>query len=310
MNEHPKIALVTITYNSSDVIDDFLTSVRDQTYKNFKLYIIDNCSTDNTLEKVTAFQEQINMSVITNDHNAGVAAGNNQGIKNALEENCEYIMLINNDTVFEEKLVEKLINYLLEENISIVAPKMMYHDEPDRIWYGGGKLNRWKGYLNEHYGFKELDKGQFKTGTVITYAPTCCVLFHYKVFEDVGLMDEKYFVYHDDSDFFYRILINGSHLMKFYNDVRFLHKVGSLTKSKNGSKENFKFSKFRIEYSTRNTIYYFLKQKKIYTYMYTFLFIVKIYLSVIFLQKYDSKDVNVKSISNNFIEGCKLYLDK
>ena len=308
MRNNPKIGLVTITYNSSDVIDDFLSSVKGQTYKNLKLYVVDNNSADNTLDKVLLVQSGIDTAMIRNDINAGVAAGNNQGIKKALEENCDYIMLVNNDTVFEEKLVEKLVNYLMKENISIVAPKMMYYDEPERIWYGGGKLNRWRGYLNEHCGFKELDRGQFKTGMEITYAPTCCVLFHYQVFKDIGLMDEKYFVYFDDTDFFYRILIDGKHKMRFYNDVKFYHKVGSLSISRIGKGESIKFSIFKIHYSIRNMVYYFLKQKNAYTYFYMSYMIFKLHILLIMSARYRNSDASYMDLYKYLYYGFRLYL--
>ena len=103
-----KIGIVTITYNSAKVIDGFLNSTLNQTHTNFILYIIDNISKDNTLEIINQYQDE-RIKIIANQKNVGVAAGNNQGIKQALQDNCNYILIINNDVEFEYTMFEKLL---------------------------------------------------------------------------------------------------------------------------------------------------------------------------------------------------------
>ena len=91
------------------------------------------------------------------------------------------------------------------------------------------------------------------------YAPTCCLLAKKEVFEDVGLMNEKYFVYFDDTDFSYRVWKDGRHKMLYFPFVEFYHKVGSLTKSFDKQKERTYRGDFFIKQNTRNHVY-FLKQ--------------------------------------------------
>ena len=112
-------------------------------------------------------------------------------------------MLLNNDTVFEEKLIKKLIESHKSYGSSIIVPKINYFI-PNMIWYAGGFFNRKKAFLNSLYrGQGEIDENQYNYDDKIEYAPTCCVfLIHNSVFSDIGLMDEKYFVYFDDVDFF------------------------------------------------------------------------------------------------------------
>ena len=82
-----------------------------------------------------------------------------------------------------------------------------------RIAFGfAGGFDRKKAWINYHRGQNELDEGQYLDNDLIEYAPTCCALIHRSVFEDIGLMDEKYFVYFDDTDFFFRVFKHGKHI--------------------------------------------------------------------------------------------------
>ena len=120
---------------------DFLDSVAKQTYQNFFLYVVDNASSDNTIQEYEQRKRE-NYQLMPNTNNLGVAAGNNQGIKKVLSEDCDFVLLINNDTVFEEKLLQKLIDAHHQYGSSIITPKMMYHDQNNVIWYAGGFFDR------------------------------------------------------------------------------------------------------------------------------------------------------------------------
>jgi hypothetical protein len=135
----------------------------------------------------------------------------------------------------------------------------MYFDDPEYIWYAGSWFNKRKGFLPLHRGMRELDEGQYNNTVEVEYAPTCCLLAKKEVFEDVGLMNEKYFVYFDDTDFSYRVWKDGRHKMLYFPFVEFYHKVGSLTKSFNKEEKRIYRGDFFIKQNTRNHIY-FLKQ--------------------------------------------------
>ena len=83
-----KIGIVTVTYNSSLVLEDF-SSIENQDFLDFHLYIIDNNSTDNTLSKINKWNFSTK-TILKNTNNIGVAAANNQGIKLALKDNCDF----------------------------------------------------------------------------------------------------------------------------------------------------------------------------------------------------------------------------
>ena len=253
-----KVAIITTTYNSADVLPAFLQCIWEQTYHNLTLYVIDNNSEDSTLSILKAINDR-RIVIIANDANLGVAKANNQGINKALEDNFHYILMMNNDVEFESTLLEKLIRFQQQNNYSLVAPKMMYFDNPDKIWYAGSWFVRKNGYLPLHRGINELDSGQYDKIVEIEYAPTCCLLVRKEVFYDVGLMDEKYFVYFDDTDFLYRVWKDGRHKMMYYPDVKFYHKVGSLTKSFRKERVKLYRGHFFLEKNIRNQIYFLKK---------------------------------------------------
>lgn len=85
--------------------------------------------------------------------------------------------------------------------------------------------------------------------------------FEKEVISDIGIFDEKYFAYYDDTDFFYRIYKQQKHQLYYYPFVQFYHKVGGLSNMKNGNAQKFKFNDFYIRLFTRNHVYY-LKNKK------------------------------------------------
>ena len=100
-----KVAIITITYNSSNVIIPFLKCLSESSFKDFKLFIIDNNSVDETVEIICKIKK-IDVQVIENKKNIGVAAANNMGIKLALDQGYQKVLLSNNDIVFDKNIIE------------------------------------------------------------------------------------------------------------------------------------------------------------------------------------------------------------
>ncbi len=248
MSDRRKTGVVTVTYNSEAVIDGFLRSLLQQSHGDFVLYVIDNASSDTTLNRLAGYHDD-RIVVIRNAENRGVAAGNNQGIRASLQDGCDAVLLINNDTEFEPQLLEKLSAALEQHGCDMATPKMLFFDSPARIWCAGGQFNRAKGYLPVHYGADETDRGQHDVTRVVEYTPTCCVLVRSSVFHRIGAMDERYFLYFDDTDFLFRAQRAGMKLV-YLPKAKLWHKVSSLT---GGS------SPFAVRYLTRNHVYFIRK---------------------------------------------------
>jgi hypothetical protein len=242
------IGVVTVTYNSGSVLPDFIESIGRQSYANFILYVIDNNSNDDTLARVQSWDDE-RVVIITNSTNAGVAVGNNQGIRAAIEAGCEHVLLLNNDVVFGSELLAQMLQGLDDHRSDMVVPMMYFHDRPDVIWCAGGYFQPRLGYRTLHYGEGEQDTGQFAQARAVTYAPTCCVLIRRTVFDDVGLMDERYFVYGDDTDFMLRAMKSGKFLY-YLPYAKLWHKVNSLTGTE---------SPFSMRFGARNRSFFIAK---------------------------------------------------
>ncbi len=246
------IGIVTVLYNSGSVLSDFFGTLDIQTYKDFKLYVVDNKSKDDSLELTKKLSEEVSFDTIImpQEENVGVAKGNNIGVKKALEDNCEYVLLANNDIVMEEDCIENLLNGMIAMNVSMAVPKIYYHDTKKMIWAAGGFYKTYR-CGTPHRGNRELDNGQYDKNDVVEYAPTCFMLIHKDVFTRVGFMDENYFVYFDDADFVWRAVKLGKEKLAYiYNSVVW-HKVSCCT---GGCMSNF-----YIHFFHRNKIYFVRK---------------------------------------------------
>lgn len=245
------VGIVTVLYNSDAVLPDFFASLALQHEVPFRLYVIDNSSSDSgtQLSRELAQQCGIDVRVLFNNANLGVAKGNNQGIDMALADGCSHVLLANNDTKFGPGTLRELLAALSEKRELACTPKIMYHDEPDRLWYGGGHINAWT-MRTPHYGMRRIDQGQLDYQRHVNYAPTCFMLLDASVFDRIGLMDEQFFVYYDDTDFVWRL--NGGGLRICYVPTAVvLHKVSSST---GGDR-----SPFSVYYLNRNRVYFIRK---------------------------------------------------
>ena len=244
-----RIGIVTVTYNSQDVLTPFLRCAFAQTFGDFLLYAVDNASRDQTVSLLRQ-ESDPRLRCILNSDNCGVAEGNNQGIRAALADGCETVLLLNNDIEFGPQFFAQLYAGLAERNTDMATCKMLYHDPSDTIWCAGGWLDPHRLFSAFHYGMGATDQGQFDEPKRVTYTPTCCLLARRSVFERVGLMDRRYFVYSDDVDFCYRCYLLDIPLWYLPHIVLF-HKVSALT----GGDE----SEFAIRFMTRNRAYFLRK---------------------------------------------------
>ncbi|MDP7195038.1 MAG: glycosyltransferase family 2 protein [SAR202 cluster bacterium] len=300
-----KIGVVTITFNSSTVLQSFLDCIFTQTYDNFVLYVVDNASDDDTASILNKASDS-RLQVIKNEINSGVAKANNQGIKKAIEEGCNQILIINNDVEFEDALIEKLLQVQSDRNCSLISPKMMFHHNKNLIWYAGSWFAKSKGFLPLHRGMGEIDKGQYDEIKEIEYAPTCCLLAKKEIFDDIGFMDEKYFVYFDDTDFSYRIFKDGKHKMYYVPNIKFYHKVGSLTKSFKTKQNKIYRGDFFLKQTIRNHIYFLKKIGGVFAYAFIFWLFFKNNIRFIINPKIQKNFKTWQLINKSYLEGLFL----
>lgn len=236
----PKIGIVTVTFNSEPVLEDFFASINSQDYNNYVLYVIDNASSDATVVRCQEYgKENRRVELVAQRENGGIAQGNNRGILAAIAAGCEYILLLNNDTIFRADFLSGLLAEARQAYARLLVPKIYCASPSDALWYAGGALRRWAGYGTVHF---QTDRGGTRSRHV-SYAPTCAMLIERCVFDVVGLMDERYFVYCDDTDFCIRSRQAGFHIIYTPNVIMW-HKVSRL--SGEGA--------FSIRMNTRNRV--------------------------------------------------------
>lgn len=242
-----KIAVITVTYNSGKVLPDFLACFAAQDATDLALYVVDNDSHDDTLELVDRSKSEMvhRVVVIANDDNLGVAEANNQGTLAALADGADWIVYLNNDTMFAPDALSALIAEAVENDLDLLAPTIEATEPPRTVWYNGGRMYPWQALAVRH-----TDVGaalsRFPTQLSRTqYASTCALAVHPRVLETIGLMDPIYFVYFDDVDFAVRARAAA---FQFWITPRshVIHKASSLT----GGKD----SDFTIRWTSRNWI--------------------------------------------------------
>jgi GT2 family glycosyltransferase len=289
MSGSKKIGVVTVTYNSAKVLEPFLKSIQSQTYKNYHLYIIDNESQDKT-SFILSNEKILEKTCIFNKNNVGVATGNNQGIKLAIANGCEYILLINNDTEFDETLFENLVQGINADNHEIIVPKILYFDQKNKIWSAGGYFNKLMGFRAMHIGLDETDDGRYDLAREVEYSNTCCMLLRSSVFRKIGLMDETYFVYWDDADFCLRAYRNKIKIL-YQPKATLYHKVSSLTGQN---------SQFSTTFITKNFVYFSRKNFPLFSLIWLTVYFAFLHIKLIFFLD----NVSTYSIKRKaFIDG-------
>lgn len=288
-----KVGLVTVTYNAANFIDMFMNSLAKQKGISGKLYVIDNLSKDDTLTKLKTYGDRLNdldIVIMEQSENLGVAEGNNVGMRKAIADGMDVIILVNNDVEFAPDALKIIAESCLELNAA-VTPTIFYGDDKTKVWFGGGTLNNWIG-LNKHWEF-EPSKDSIK----ISYSPTCCMAFPKSVINDIGYIEPDYFVYFDDTDFCARLNLAQIAIIILRNS-KIYHYVSSST---GGSS-----SPFQIYFGNRNRLLFISRNingLKKYT-SFTYFFLTRFIKFILYFVKYNRNALLAMNI------GIKDYFNK
>jgi GT2 family glycosyltransferase len=223
----PNVVIIVLTWNGRDLTLDCLRSLEAVTTPGVRVVVVDNASGDGT---VAAIRERYGdrVDLVVNDSNLGYAGGNNAGIRQALDQGARFLLLLNNDTTVAPNFVDHLLAPLFETNdIGVTAPKIFFAKPPNRIWYAGGEVALWKGTAR-HIGIREVDHGQYDRARDIDYASGCCLLARREVFEKVGMLDEHYQAYFEDTDWCMRARRAGFRV-RYVPTAQVWHRISAST---------------------------------------------------------------------------------
>ena len=193
----PLIISVILNTNRKEDTLECLGSLFSQDYSNHKTIVLDNHSTDGSVDAIR--REYPNVHIIELEVNKGYAGNNNVGIEKALKENPDWIFVINEDTVFAPDCFRKLIEVgESDSTIGMLGPMVYHHDEPDVIQTAGGIFGpHWEIY---HLSVDEKDYGQYKDPHPVDWISGCGIMVRRDVIEQVGMIDERYFYFWEETE--------------------------------------------------------------------------------------------------------------
>jgi GT2 family glycosyltransferase len=191
--------VVTVILNTNRRRDTLscLASLAESTYTRNAIIVLDNQSTDGSAEAIGRSFPAVQVITLTANH--GYAGNNNLGIRLALERQPDWVFLLNEDTVLAADCLERLVR-LGESDacIGVVGPMVYHHDEPGVIQSAGGRVNRY--WEATHWGQNELDCGQFSEPRSVDWVTGCSMLMRRDAIEQVGMLDERMFIYWEETE--------------------------------------------------------------------------------------------------------------
>ncbi len=207
----PLVFIILVNWNGKDVTLDCLASLQRISYANHRVVVVDNASADGSVDEIS--RRFPSVQLLKMRENLRFAGGNNAGMRHALDQGAEMILLLNNDTTVAMGFLEPLVSAMQASNdIGMVTPKILYASDPSRIWFAGARISFWTGTM-KHLGIRAVDDGSFDIPGPTDYATGCCVLIKRTIVEQVGMLDESFFMYGEDADWSMRVRRAGMRLL-------------------------------------------------------------------------------------------------
>lgn len=205
------VAVIILNWNRRDDTLHCLASVGQSTYPAFEVIVVDNGSIDDSVQAIhSAFPA---VRIIQNRENLGYAGGNNVGLRAAIDDGVDYVLLLNNDTVVKPDALERLVSLAdLEPDAGIVSPAIFYLDEPQRVWSAGGLIDWQRGTIETSYldtDVSDLPRRPYSTDHVTG----CCMLLRTAALRQAGLIDQRFFLYFEETEWCVRIGRSGYRIL-------------------------------------------------------------------------------------------------
>ena len=205
----PPVALILVTFNHSDITLDCLQSLAALDYPRecLQIIVVDNASSDDTVSAIRTRYPEV--TLITNQENLGFAAGNNVGLRQALQTEARYLMLLNNDTVVAPDMLKKLIEVAEgDQHIGMITPVIYYFDEPHKIWCAGARLERRTGQT-WRLRAEEIDSSTPEPVHDVDFASGCALCVRRAAIEQAGMLDARFFFYFEETEWCVRLARAG-----------------------------------------------------------------------------------------------------
>jgi GT2 family glycosyltransferase len=287
------VAVIILNWNAYMDTFECLKSLEHLTYTHFHIFLVDNDSKDDSFKKLQQDYEKgkFNLSItfIQTAANLGFAGGNNVGIKAAYNRGYQYFWLLNNDTVVDSNaltpLVDAIKNY---EGVGIVGSKIYYYGTK-KIWFAGGKVNKWTG-KTKHIGYREEFSKKHNNTIEVDYITGCSLLFRKELINQLGYMSEDYFLYYEETEYNLKTKMGGWKIL-FIPESIVYHKVSNSS----GGEENI--APYYDYYDLRNSFILIKRtQSNLKTIVCLFYLFVKFFkkLIKILIKRHKNKKVRIR----------------
>ncbi len=231
----PPVTLIIVAWNQLEKTIDCLETVAALNYPDFRVLLVDNGSEPPLAGAISARFPDVTMLRLP--ANLGFAGGYNAGLRHALEGASRYFLLLNNDTLLRPDVLTKLVAEIERAaGIGLVTAKIYYAADPQRIWTVGANLNVFLDLMDGDAG--QIDTGQWDEPRDIDFAPFCALLIRRDVIEEVGLLDEAFFLYYEDMDYCRRAKAAGWRV-RLRPDAHVYHDVSASSGGRDSPMERY-----------------------------------------------------------------------
>jgi hypothetical protein len=257
----PSIAVILVNWKKYNLTSNCIDSLNKSNYKNFKIILVDNEYSEKSL--IDLRNKHKELIVFKEKNNLGFAGGNNIGIRYALENDYDYIMLLNNDTEVKENFILPLVERIEKDHfLGAVQPLILNFSNKSIIWNAGGKLNKFLGLTSTRLNNNKLNSS-IVFDDYTDWISGCCILIKSEILTKVGLLDEKFFNYYEDVDWSLRMK-NLGYDLGFVKESIIYHHGSSSSKNKK-TKEGVISSKIHY-FNIRNHILLLKKHKNLFNF--------------------------------------------
>ena len=193
---NPKIHIFILNWNGQAYLSECLDSVKKIDYSNYKITVIDNNSNDQSIFNIN----DSNINIISHNQNYKYAKGYNKAIFSLEDDDSDYYLLLNNDTVCDKNILSSFVNGIkFYGSHHIFGAKILYKNKKNVIWYAGGKFGFFNFFIS-HQGIRNLDNKKFNSNYETDYVTGCCLFISKNKFIELKGFDESFNMYGEDVD--------------------------------------------------------------------------------------------------------------
>lgn len=248
--DYPKVYAITLSYNRKEDTIECIESLKKMKYPNFKILVVENGSTDDSLQ---AIKNQFpDISVIEIKNNVGYARGFNTGLKYAYENGAEYFLILNNDTVVDPYVLNALVRVAeRDDSVGFVSGKVYFYDQPEKLQTVGRRSHPIL-LVHELVGREEHDHGQYDEMKEYDFLDDIFLLVRKRAYEDTGGYDPNFFLYYEETDWCARVRRAGYKLV-YTPEAKIWHKHGKTTGGDNSVTFVYYTARNQILFMRRNS---------------------------------------------------------